>query len=73
VDDDGGMTDEANREHFALRRAEQRMTAVEHELEADLDAFKAHLTDAEKTIEAEVREQHRGHPPERPLSWRAGG
>jgi hypothetical protein len=66
-----GMTDDANRERFALRRAEQRMTAVEHELAEDLDVFKAHLADAEKTIEAEVREQHWGLPPERPLSWRA--
>jgi hypothetical protein len=70
-DDRSRLRDATNCERFALRKAEQSMTGVEHELEEELDVFVEHLADAEQTIEADVREQHWGLQPERPLSWRA--
>jgi hypothetical protein len=70
-DDRTQLRDAQNTEGFALRRAERNMTEVEHDLAGALDTFVEHLADAEQTIEAGVRKQHAGLPPERPLSWRA--
>jgi hypothetical protein len=61
-----------DRELFAIRRAERKMAADEHDLARGLDAFKQDLEHAEHTIEAELRAEHSGHDPERPVSWRAG-
>jgi hypothetical protein len=63
------LRDENNRERFALRRAERRMDAGAKALEHELEAFGAHLEQVELRIEANVREEHWGHDPERPLSW----
>jgi hypothetical protein len=60
-----------NTEAFEMRKAIERMTAVEHELGRELEAFTADLADSEKHLEATFRVEHSGHDPERPLSWRA--
>ena len=60
-----------NTEGFGMRKAVERMAAVEHELERELDAFSVTLAASEHEIEAALRVEHSGHEPERPLSWRA--
>ena len=59
-----------NTERFGMRKAVERMTAVEHGLDRELDVFTVHLADSEHAIEAAFRVEHSGHDPERPLSWR---
>jgi hypothetical protein len=73
ADDRSQLRNASNGERFALRKAEERMTALEHELHEQLDAFDEHLSDAEEAIEAEVGKEHWGLSPERPLSWRGAG
>jgi hypothetical protein len=65
------LRDATNTEGFEMRKAVERMTAVEQELERELDAFSAELADSEKCLEAALRAEHSGHDPQRPLSWRA--
>ena len=61
-----------NSERFALRKAEARMAAGIHELDQELSAFAEDLDETEVTVEAELRKEHWGHEPLRPLSWVVG-
>ena len=48
------------------------MEAEERVLESELDVFEDDVQRAEHEIEAELRKEHFGRDPERPLSWKAG-
>jgi hypothetical protein len=65
------LRDEEDRELFAIRRQEERMEVVQREMEDDLDKLDEDEHRAERSIEAELRKEHWGHGPERPLSWRS--
>jgi hypothetical protein len=65
------LREATNTERFEMRKAVERMVAVEHHLERELDAFSVRLADSEHGIEAALRVEHSGHDPQRPLSWRS--
>jgi hypothetical protein len=68
-DQDAKRRDEEHRELFAIRREEQAMAAEERKLEEELKSLDADLTQAERTIDADLRQQHWGHDPEQPPFW----
>jgi hypothetical protein len=62
--------DAENREHYAIRREERHLEAVERVLERELKAFEADERAAIARIEAEWRREHHGLDPERRPAWR---
>jgi len=68
-DDRSKQHDAQNRELFAIRRTARRLAAEERELERTLRAFGDHIERVEACIEAEMRKEHWGHEPPRPLAW----
>jgi hypothetical protein len=72
TDEHAKRRNEEQHELFAIRRGEAVMAAKEHELEEALEAFDAEVTKAEQTIDADLREEHWGHEPERLPFWRRG-
>jgi hypothetical protein len=68
-DDRSTQHDAQNRELFATRRMTRRLAAEERELERKLDAFDDRIHRVEEGIEAELRTEHWGHEPPRPLAW----
>jgi hypothetical protein len=63
------LRDEEDRNRFAVRRAEERMERLEHELEERLSTLGEAEARAERSIEEELRREHWGRP-ERSPSWR---
>jgi hypothetical protein len=72
LDDRSKLHDATNRERFALRRAVRLMAAEQREFERDLEVFDEHVDGTKHRIEADLREVHWGHEPERRPSWQGG-
>ena len=68
-DEHAAQRDARDRELFAIRREERDMEVEERVLERELADFEGDLADAELEIEQELRREHFGHEPERPLAW----
>jgi hypothetical protein len=64
------LKDAEHRARFALRRAERNLTADERDAGRALDAFTEDLAEVEQTVAAELRKEHWGRDPERPVAWR---
>jgi len=56
-------------EELTIGKEERHMAHEERELERDMTELEDAEEDAEKEIEQELRRQHWGHEPERPLRW----
>jgi hypothetical protein len=56
-------------EELAIAKAERHMAHEERELEREMREFEDAEEAAEKEIEEELRREHWGHEPERPLRW----
>jgi hypothetical protein len=63
--------DAANRERFALRRAERYAAAEVCELERRLDSFERHLEAVNELLVVEFRREHWGREPPRRLARQA--
>lgn len=55
---------------FANRREEQARSSQERQLARDMDKFIVDEARAKQEIEAELRIEHWGLDPERPLAWK---
>ncbi len=66
------LHDEENRAEFAIRKEEREMAAEEEELEHEMKEFEEEEARAKRRIEAELRAEHHGHQPERPIAWGDG-
>jgi hypothetical protein len=63
--------DAANRELFALRRAERYAAAEVYELERRLGTFERHVEAVKELLVVEFRQEHWGREPPRRLAQRA--
>jgi len=63
---------ERDRNLMAIRKAERGMATELRTLELKLEAFEAHLGEAERSIDEELRAEHFGHEPEHRPFWRDG-
>ena len=61
---------EEERDLFAMRKAQDQMSARERELSSKLRALGEREAQAEVSIEREWRREHFGHDLERPPAWR---
>ncbi len=68
-DEQARRRDEEDRERFAIRRLEDRMTDVERALERRLDGLEKDVKDAEETVDRDLRIQEFGRDPEHPPFW----
>lgn len=56
-------------EELAIRKEERHMAHVERALEREMREFEEAEERVEKEIGEELRREHWGHEPERPLRW----
>jgi hypothetical protein len=56
-------------EELAIGKAQRNMAHQERELEREMRELEDAEEGAEKEIEEELRREHWGHDPERPLHW----
>jgi hypothetical protein len=62
---------EADRAAYASRRQRRDTDAAVRRLLQRLDVLGYDIDGAKRAIEAELRKEHFGRDPERPLAWRA--
>ena len=67
------LRDEESRQRFEIRRIEERLARGQKELEDAGKRFEDGERRAERDIEDEFRDEHFGHDPERPWTWREKG
>jgi len=63
------LHDEANRAEFAIRREERDITDELAQLDDDGQRLGQAEENAKQEIGAELRKEHWGRDPERPLTW----
>lgn len=64
---------EADRVRFDLRRRQYTAESTARSMGKRLEAFEADIEAAKHAIEEELRAEHFGHDPDRPVAWRADG
>ena len=69
-DEEARLRAQGHREEFAIRREEQAMAQEERRLAHELQKLSEDEGRTELEIEAEIRTEHWGHEPERPLAWK---
>ncbi len=63
------MHDEENRSEFAISRRLRAMAAEEREMERAMREFEEDADQAKRLIKAELRTEHWGRDPARPVAW----
>jgi hypothetical protein len=69
-DEEARLRAQEHHAEFAIRREELAMKQQERRLAHELQTLAADEERAEVEIEAEIRVEHWGHEPERPLTWK---
>jgi len=69
-DDEARLRAQEHQAEFAIRREEQAMAKQERRLAHEIQQLAADEEHTEIEIEAEIRTEHWGHDPERPLAWK---
>jgi hypothetical protein len=64
---------EADRARFDLRRGQYTAESTARSMGKRLEAFEGVIEAVKHAIEEELRAEHFGHDPDRPVAWRADG
>ena len=69
-DEEARLRAEEDHAQNAIRREERAMAKEQRQLAREMESFVDGEERVEHEIEAELRKEHWGHEPERPLAWK---